>query len=147
LDAAVDDDGPLSREFAIMSNIETFLAARTYAVAGASADRDKYGNKVFLALTKSGRETYPLNPRVDQIEGHAAFASIVDLPSVPESMSIITPAKITREIVAEAIAAGVKNIWMQPGAEDDQASESARNAGMNVIDDGSCILVLLAINA
>jgi predicted CoA-binding protein len=143
----VDDDGPLSREFAIMSNIETFLAARTYAVAGASADRDKYGNKVFLALTKSGRETYPLNPRVDQIEGHAAFASIVDLPSVPESMSIITPAKITREIVAEAIAAGVKNIWMQPGAEDDQASESARNAGMNVIDDGSCILVLLARNA
>lgn len=143
----MDDDGPLSREFAIMSNIETFLAARTYAVAGASADRDKYGNKVFLALTKSGRETYPLNPRVDQIEGHAAFASIVDLPSVPESMSIITPPKITREIVAEAIAAGVKNIWMQPGAEDDQASESARNAGMNVIDDGSCILVLLARNA
>ena len=127
-----------------MSNIESFLAGRVYAVAGASADRDKYGNKVFLALTKSGRETYPLNPRVDQIEGHAAYASIADLPSVPESVSIITPPKITREIVAQAIAAGVKNVWMQPGAEDDEASDSARKAGINVIDDGSCILVLLA---
>lgn len=127
-----------------MSNIESFLAGKVYAVAGASADRDKYGNKVFLALTKSGRETYPLNPRVDQIEGHAAYASIADLPSVPESVSIITPPKITREIVAQAISAGVKNVWMQPGAEDDEASESARKAGINVIDDGSCILVLLA---
>lgn len=127
-----------------MSNIESFLAGRVYAVAGASADREKYGNKVFLALTKSGRETYPLNPRVDQIEGHAAYASIADLPSVPESVSIITPPKITREIVAQAIAAGVKNVWMQPGAEDAEASDSARKAGINVIDDGSCILVLLA---
>ncbi|EMB17821.1 hypothetical protein RE6C_01452 [Rhodopirellula europaea 6C] len=33
---------------------------------------------------------------------------------------------------------------MQPGAEDEQASESAREAVINVIDDGSCILVLLA---
>ena len=128
----------------MISNIESFLAAKTYAVAGASADRDKYGNKVFLALTKSGRETYPLNPRADRIEGHAAYASIADLPSVPESVSIITPPKITRGIVAQAIAAGVKHVWMQPGAEDDEASESARKAGMNVIDDGSCILVLLA---
>ena len=130
-----------------MSNIESFLASRTYAVAGASADRAKYGNKVFLALTQSGRQTYPLNPRVDQIEGHRAYASIDDLPTVPESVSIITPPRITRAIVAQAIAAGVKNIWMQPGAEDDEASQLARQAGMNVIDDGSCILVLLARNA
>jgi predicted CoA-binding protein len=34
---------------------------------------------------------------------------------------------------------------MQPGAEDDQASAEARAAGLNVIDDGSCILVSLSI--
>ncbi len=32
---------------------------------------------------------------------------------------------------------------IQPGAEDESASESARDAGINLID-GSCILVLLA---
>jgi predicted CoA-binding protein len=66
------------------------------------------------------------------------------LPVVPESLSVITPPEVTRRVVADAIAAGVKNIWMQPGAQDDQASESARAAGINVIDDGSCVLVLLA---
>lgn len=130
---------------AMNKNIEDFLSSKTYAVAGASANRDKYGNKVFQALVNSGRETYPLNPTTAEIEGHTAYTLIVELPVVPDALSIITPPAITRQVVADAIAAGVKNIWMQPGAEDAQASQSARAAGLNVVDDGSCILVLLAL--
>jgi predicted CoA-binding protein len=63
---------------------------------------------------------------------------------VPESLSIITPPEVTRRVVFEAMDAGVQNIWMQPGAQDIRASEAAREAGINVIDDGACILVLLA---
>jgi predicted CoA-binding protein len=127
-----------------MNNIEKFLAAKTYAVAGASNRQHKYGNKVFRALLAADRETYPLNPAQDEIEGHRAYPSIADLPVIPEALSIITPPEVTRRVVADAIKAGVKHIWMQPGAEDDRASDSAREAGLNVIDDGSCILVLLA---
>ena len=127
-----------------MNEIDRFLSAQTYAVAGASARPHKYGHKVFKALTESGRETYPLNPNTVDIEGHQTYASISDLPVAPESLSIITPPEVTRKVVADAIEAGVKNIWMQPGAEDERASDSARKAGINVIDDGSCILVLLA---
>lgn len=127
-----------------MSNIEQFLSASLFAVAGASADPDKYGNKVFRALLQSGRQVFPLNPSVREIQGHSAYATLAELPKVPQSLSIITPPHITRQVVAQAIAVGVQNIWMQPGAEDDQASQAARQAGLNVIDDGSCILVLLA---
>lgn len=127
-----------------MNEIESFLAARTYAVAGASARTHKYGYKVFEALLASGRETYPLNPVTEEIEGHKAYPKIADLPVVPESLSIITQPDVTCQIVADAIAAGVKHVWMQTGAEDDQASESAREAGINVIDGGACVLVLLA---
>ena len=127
-----------------MNSIESFLTARTYAVAGASNRQHKYGNKVFRALIASGHETYPLNPAQDEIEGRQAYPSIADLPLVPEALAIITPPEVTRRVVADAIAAGVQHIWMQPGAEDERASESARKAGINVIDNGSCILVLLA---
>ena len=127
-----------------MNEIELFLSAKTYAVAGASARSHKYGYKVFKALLAAGREAYPLNPVAEEIDGHTAYPKIADLPVVPESLSIITPPRVTRQIVTDAIAAGVKNIWMQPGAEDDQASQLARQAGINVIDDGSCVLVLLA---
>ena len=126
-----------------MNPVKEFLAAKTFAVAGASNRRHKYGNKVFRHLLAAGRKTYPLNPAQEEIEGHPAYPSITDLPLVPEALSIITPAEVTRKVVAEAIEAGVKHIWMQPGAEDAQASQAARAAGINVIDDGSCILILL----
>ena len=127
-----------------MNNIEVFLNASTFAVAGASQDRSKYGNKIFRAIVASGRTVYPLNPTSVEVESQTAFATISELPVVPESLSIVTPPHVTRLVIQQAIAAGVKNIWMQPGAEDDQASQAAREAGLNVIDDGSCILVLLA---
>lgn len=127
-----------------MDGYEQFLAAETFAVAGASQQPHKYGNKVFRALLLAERETYPLNPKKCVIEGHQAYANLADLPVVPQSLSIITPPRVTRQVVGEAIAVGVKHIWMQPGAEDEKAADTARNNGINVIDDGSCILVLLA---
>ncbi len=127
-----------------MSSIDSFLNAATFAVAGASTDRSKYGNIVFRALLKSGREVFPLNPNATVVEGHVTFPAVGDLSVPPEALSIVTPPDVTRRVVADAIRAGVQHIWMQPGAEDDVASQSAREAGINVIDDGSCILVLLS---
>lgn len=125
-------------------SIELFLAGDVFAVAGASSNREKYGNKIFRRLIETGHRTHPLNPSSNQIEEHPAYARIGDLPEVPDSLSIVTPPAITRKVVADAVAAGVKVIWMQPGAEDDEASNAARAAGIKVIDDGSCLLVLLA---
>ncbi len=122
-----------------------FLAAESFAVAGASRNPAKYGNKIFLALLNSGRSVVPINPSATEVAGHAAYGSLAKLPSVPESLSIVTPPEITLTIVQEAIVLGVKNVWMQPGAENPLASQIARDAGLNVIDDGSCILVLLAL--
>lgn len=124
--------------------VQSFLAAKTFAVAGASTDRSKYGNMIFRRLIDTGHKTYPLNPKADLVEGHTAFAQLSECPVPPEALSIITPPAVTRGIVQDAILAGVKHLWMQPGAEDEQASADARNAGLNVIDDGSCLLVLLA---
>ena len=127
------------------SPLAKFLAAKTFAVAGASRDRSKYGNKVFQALVASGRTVYPLNPSAPEVEGHPAYATIADLPEVPESLSIVTQPHVTRQVIQQAIAAGIKNIWLQPGAENSQGSKLAREAGLNVIDDGSCVLVSLAL--
>ncbi len=128
-----------------MKPIDEFLNAASYAVAGASQNRAKYGNKVFRALVASNRNVYPLNPTATEVEGQPAFGKIADLPVVPESLSIVTPPHVTRDLIQQAIAAGVRNIWMQPGAEDAESSRAAREAGLNVIDDGSCILVSLSL--
>ncbi len=119
-----------------------FLDEGPYAVVGASQDRSKYGNKVFRSYLQHDRKVYPVNPRAETIEGQMAYASLKDLPEVPRGISIITPPKVTEAVVAEAIEAGVRFVWMQPGAESDAAIAAATDAGLEVIADGSCLLVV-----
>ena len=123
--------------------IQTFLSAPVFAVAGASENRSKYGNKVLRCYLQNDRRAIPINPGSSEIEGQACYPSISDIPEQIDSLSIITPPHVTEHVVSEAIEKGVKNIWMQPGAESPAAVESARSAGMNVIADGSCLLVVL----
>jgi len=127
-----------------MNSLEAFLKYQTFAVAGASRDRSKYGNIVYRALQKSGRQTFAINPNTDSVEGDLAYAKINELPRSVEALSVVTPPEVSLLVVQDAIRAGVKSIWFQPGAENKQASRLARQAGIEVIDDGSCILVALA---
>lgn len=127
----------------INERIAQFLAVDAFGVAGASTNRDKYGNKVLRCYLQNGRSVVPINPRADAIEGVPCVASVADLPPEVASLSIITPPKITEEVVKAAIAKGIKNIWMQPGAESKVAVEECLSNGVNVIADGSCVLVVL----
>jgi len=56
---------------------------------------------------------------------------------------LITPPAVTEQLVPRAIAHGIRNIWMQPGAESPVAVALCREKGVNVIADGSCLLVVL----
>ena len=123
--------------------IKLFLAERKFGVAGASADRSKYGNKVFRCYQQNGLEAIPINPKEKIIEGVATVPSVLQLPDDVKSISIITPPEVTEKVVAEAIIKGIRNIWMQPGAESQAAVDNCRKSGINVIADGSCILVVL----
>jgi len=127
----------------IAQKIETFLAAKTFAVAGASTNRDKYGNKVLRCYLQNGKTVIPINPRASTIEGVETAASVQELPDGVDSLSIITPPAITFEVVEQAIDMGIRNIWMQPGAQNPEAVKLAEKNGLNVIADGSCVLVVM----
>lgn len=123
--------------------ISQFLASPAFGVAGASLDRRKYGNKVLRCLQQNNRSAIPINPRETAIEGVACVSSVDQLPAKVNSISIITPPAVTETIVIQAIAHGIRNIWMQPGAESPAAVEYCLLHETNVIADGSCILVVL----
>lgn len=123
--------------------IEEFLQAGVFGVVGASADRSKYGNRVLRCYLMNGRLAVPVNPKEEKIEGIPCVASVAELPPEVESISVITPPSVTEQVVAQAAAKGIKNIWMQPGAESRRAIDLCREKGINVIADGSCVLVVL----
>jgi len=127
----------------IEEQIKQFLASPSFGVAGASANRDKYGNKVLRCYLQNGRSAIPVNPNVAEIEGIPCAATISDLPADVASISMITPPAVTAKLVPLVIEKGIKNIWMQPGAEHPEAVALCRERGINVIADGSCVLVVL----
>jgi len=127
----------------ITGRIQSFLASGPFAVVGASTDRSKYGNKVLRCYQQHGHEVYPINPKAAEVEGLEAYPSLAALPVKVRAISVITPPAATEQVVREAASAGVTHIWMQPGAESDEAIRTAEAAGMSVIADGPCLLVVL----
>jgi predicted CoA-binding protein len=123
--------------------IDTFLASPAFAVVGASTNRHKFGNKVLRCYQQHGKNVIPVNPNETEIEGIACVATLGDLPPEVASISMITPPAVTATLVPLAIDKGIKNIWMQPGAEHPEAVALCRERGINVIADGSCLLVVL----
>lgn len=127
----------------MQEQIDRFLASPSFGVIGASANRHKYGNKVLRCYQQNGRSVVPVNPSEPEIEGVPCVAKISDLPAEVKSISMITPPAITVQLVPLAIEKGIENIWMQPGAEHPEAVALCRERGVNVIADGSCLLVVL----
>jgi len=127
----------------IQQTITAFLEAGPFAVVGASIDRSKYGNKVLRCYQQHGKTVYPINARAAEVEGLKAYATLASLPVKVRAISVITPPAITEQVVRDAAAAGVTHIWMQPGAESDEAIRSAEALGMAVIAGGPCLLVVL----
>jgi uncharacterized protein len=123
--------------------IDRFFDSKVYGVVGASANREKYGNKVLRCFLQNGYRAIPVNPKEKEIEGIPCVASILDLPDDVKSISLITPPHVTEEVVELAVAKGIENIWIQSGAESRKAIETCLRNKINVIAEGNCILVVL----
>jgi len=127
--------------------IDEFLAGAPHAVVGASRDRHKYGNKVLRCYQQNGRLVYPVNPNAAEVEGLESFPDLASLPEPVHGISIITPPSVTEDIIKDAVSAQIRYVWMQPGAESRQALSEAAAAGLKVIADGPCILVVLGFRS
>jgi len=121
--------------------IDDFLAAGPYAVVGASRDRSKFGNRVLRHYAARGRDVVGVHPTETEVEGIPCYPDLASIPTTPRAVSIVTPPFTTTRIVREALALGIRHIWMQPGAESETAVREAEEAGANVIHGGPCVMV------
>jgi len=120
--------------------IDDFLAQHVIAVAGVSRWGQKFGNKVFRNLKARGYQVYAINPHAVQVEGVDCYPGIGSLPAPVDGVVSVVPPEETEKLIRDAHAAGVRRIWMQPGAESPAAVALARSLGMTVVD-GECIML------
>jgi predicted CoA-binding protein len=116
------------------------LKEKSIAVVGVSADPSKFGNKIFSDLVKGGYDVRGVNPKGGAVAGKELFRSLTELKPPPELVITTVPPGATEKTVDDCVKLGIKEIWMQPGSESPRAVETARAAGISVIQH-SCVML------
>jgi predicted CoA-binding protein len=114
---------------------------KTVAVIGASNDRHKYGNKAVRAYQQRGFTVYPVNPSESEVEGLAAYKSILDLPVRPNLVSVYVRPEILRGLLADIAAKGCDELWLNPGTESEAVLAEAGRLKLNAIQACSILSV------
>ncbi len=117
---------------------------KSVAVVGASANREKFGNKAVRAFASQGFTVYPVNPRESSIEGWATFPSIREVPQRPNLVSVYLPPALALAALPDIAARGCDELWLNPGADAPEVVEAGEKLGLNVIQ--ACSIVAIGLS-
>jgi predicted CoA-binding protein len=123
-----------------LRQIEDFMSAEPVAIIGVSRDPKKFGQMAFKELKNKGLNVIPVNPLAEEILGVKAYPNITALPPEVKGVVIMTKKDQTADVVREAMAKGLKNIWIQQAAESKEALKELEGSDINYIT-GECILM------
>ena len=107
---------------------------KTIAVFGVSQDPSKYGYKIFHTLLQKGFKVVGLNPKGGDVDGHRLYATLTEVPGRVEVAIMVIPPAALLGAVEQCKAKGVREIWFQPGAQEDHAFVLATAAGIKAVN-------------
>ena len=114
---------------------------KTVAVVGASSDRRKFGNKALRAFAQQGYIVFPINPHEREIEGHPAFASVLDVPGPIDMATVYVRPEVGVRVMDDLAAKQVGEIWLNPGADGPEVVARAGELGLKTIQACSIIAI------
>lgn len=118
----------------------------TVAVVGATDDPAKYGAVIYRDLKRKGYEVFAVNPNRDTVDGDPAFKSLDALPAKPTIVNIVVPPQATLRVLEKSLELGMKNVWVQPGAESPAVMAFLNEHDFNYLAN-SCIMVRSRVRA
>jgi acyl-CoA synthetase (NDP forming) len=139
-----------------MDSISRLLKPRSVAVIGASADPAKTAGRPIAYLKKLGfaGDIFPVNPKVDQIDGLRCYSDIATLPSVPDVGIVLLGAERAHLAVRElanlgcaaaiVLASGYTETGEEGAARQQQLMEAA--GSMRILGPNTIGLVNLTDN-
>ena len=112
---------------------------KTIAMVGASMNEMRPSYFAMLYLQGKGYRILPVNPghAGKTLRGETVCADLGSLPLVPDMVDLFRRSDQVGPIVDQALALGVRTIWMQLGVRNDEVAARAEAAGATVVMD-SC---------
>src|SRR3972149_5837764 len=122
-----------------------------FIVVGATANQEKWGNRVLRRLHDLGFWVVGLNPKYKEIEGLWCFS---DLEIAKEAVMgdgwpgtsggeivvvTVVPPEAVEAVLMACSEQGIKRVWMQPGSESEVAVALAKKLKIATVQ--ACIVV------
>ena len=118
---------------------ELLAQAKTIAVVGLSDNPLRASHGVSAYMQAQGYKIIPVNPKITEALGEAAYPSLLDVPDKIDIVNIFRRPEYVESIVDQAIQLKIPAVWMQEEVINEAAAAKARKAGMFVAMD-LCIL-------
>src|SRR5436190_18070564 len=116
-------------------------SSETVAILGASPKPDRYAYKAFQLLREYGHRPIPINPAFGDILGEKCYPAISDAPQPIDTVTLYLGAARSNPLIDQIVAARPRRIIMNPGAENPVLAAQAEDAGIEVVE--GCTLVML----
>jgi hypothetical protein len=122
-----------------------FLAQKRIAVVGVSRNPQGHGsNIVYQRLRERGYEVFAVNPNATEIEGDPCYPNLGSIPGGVDAVVIGTSSDNAKAVMEDALAQGIRRVWMHrsfgAGSVSEEATELGRKSDVTVID-GGCPLM------
>ena len=106
---------------------------KVVAVIGASRHRHKFGNRALRAFERQGFTVIPINPHETEVEGHPAYASVLDVPGPIDMATVYVHPRQGVRVMEQLAQKGVPEIWLNPGADGPEVVARAKELGLQPI--------------
>jgi len=94
-----------------------------------------------MLLKKHGHAVYPVHPRISEIEGITVYPAIGGIEGPIDTVTLYVNAAASGAIAREILAKNPRRIIFNPGAENPELQDQARDKGIVTLN--ACTLVLL----
>ncbi len=105
------------------------------AIVGLSANTSRPSYFAGKYLRDHGFDIIPVNPRYDEILGHKCYPDLQSIPTPIDIVDLFQRADRVPQFVEDAIKIKAKLVWMQLGIRHEDAAQTARDAGLEVVMD------------
>lgn len=124
------------------TSIQEFISGKRIAVVGASRykEKNRFGNMAATELKRRGYEVCLVHPLAKAIDGEAAYPSLSALQGRVDGVLVSVPAEKGADVLREAAAVGLRNVWVQNGGESPELIRLGEELKLNLVT-GKCILM------
>jgi predicted CoA-binding protein len=112
---------------------------KSIAVVGFSPNPGRASHNIARRMQGFGFHIVPVRPGISAGLGEKAYPDLASVPETIDLANVFRSGEHVPEVVDQCLRSGIRNLWLQEGAEHEASAERARAAGMTVVM-GRCIM-------